>query len=342
MGPYRIHAVLGTGGMGVVYLADDERTDRRVALKVLADNLGIRPDVAERFRREIDALARCSHPNVVALLDSGDWYGKCYYAMEFVEGADLGCVGRHLARSGSLEEAVATCQRLAKGSADGRPCSRGPGGAGRHAGCSDLPPPADPRLLGRIAGLFQEAAFSLEHLHARGIIHRDVKPGNLMVPRSADRVVLIDMGLSRLGACSELSQKGESVVGTLRYMAPEQLTGDPAAVDHRADIYGMGATFYEVLTGRPFLAGQNAARLIDQMLHKEPVAPRRHNPALSQGLETVLLRATGKDPATRYPDARAVAAALEPFALRPLRVAAPQTPGRFASRGQSGAAARQA
>jgi predicted Ser/Thr protein kinase len=257
LGDFELSSELGRGSMGVVYKARQRSLGRVVALKVLPPALAADPVARKRFRKEMLALARCDHPNVVRILATGTDGANDHYAMEYVDGADL---------------------------------SRAP----------SVP-------LDRLAELFAGAADGLAHLHDNGVLHRDLKPGNLMLTADGKRLVIMDLGLAKLADESQaLTSVDVKILGTLRYMAPEQLQRRLVEVDARADVYGLGAALYELATGRPIHDGDTEARLIQQVLNEAPVPPRRANPALRSDLAAVIEMATAKLPAQRYASAAAL------------------------------------
>ncbi|MEP7119372.1 MAG: serine/threonine-protein kinase [Byssovorax sp.] len=177
----------------------------------------------------------------------------------------------------------------------------------------------------RLAELFAGAADGLAHLHENGILHRDIKPGNLMVTADGRRVVIMDLGLAKLADASQaLTSADVKILGTLRYMAPEQLQRRLVEVDARVDVYGLGAALYELATGRPIHDGETEVRLIQQVLNEEPMPPRRANPALRSDLAAVIQAATAKLPAQRYASAAAFAEDLRAVARdQPIRARPP-------------------
>ena len=239
---YRIEALLGRGGMGVVYRAHDLALDRPVALKILAPELAADVGFRERFLRESRVAASIEHPNVVPVHDAGEVAGELFIAMRYVEGSDL----KRLLAQGPLpkERAIA--------------------------------------LVGQVAA-------ALDAAHARGLVHRDVKPSNVLVA-DGDHVYLADFGLTRrLGDPGEALGAGQSL-GTPDYVAPEQIRGDE--VDGRADLYSLGCLLYECLTGEPpFRRESELATLFAQLEEEPPAAP---------GLDEVMRTALAKDPDSRY------------------------------------------
>jgi tetratricopeptide (TPR) repeat protein len=173
-----------------------------------------------------------------------------------------------------------------------------------------------------VARVGAAAAGALEHAHATGVVHRDVKPGNLLVDR-AGKLWVADFGLAKLGADAGLTVSGD-LVGTLRYMSPEQALAKHGLVDHRTDVYALGATLYELLTGVPAVAGEDREEILRNIAFAEPVPPRRLDPAIPRDLETVVLKCLEKDPAGRYASAGELAADLRRFlADEPVRAKPP-------------------
>jgi serine/threonine protein kinase/Tfp pilus assembly protein PilF len=269
VGPYRIVAPLGRGGMGQVYRATDTRLGRDVALKFLRLDVAHDPETLERFRREARAVSALSHPNICTLYDIGEFQGQPFLVMELLDGQ-------------SLKE------RVALGS---------------------LPP-------GEALDLAVQISDALEAAHAKGIVHRDIKPANIFVTRGGQAKIL-DFGLAKLlvepqsppegaplvatattPAGTETISRPGAALGTVAYMSPEQVQGDDT--DARTDLFSLGVTLYEIVTGRsPFLEG--APDLTAQaILSKSPVPPRRLNPKLPPRMERIIARAMQKERALRY------------------------------------------
>ena len=233
LGPYEILSPIGKGGMGEVYKAKDTRLDRIVAIKVLPEHLAQSPERKERFEREAKAISQLNHPQICTLYDVGEQDGIDYLVMEYIEGETL-------------------AERLKRG-----------------------PLPLDEALAYGI-----QIADGLEAAHRAGIVHRDLKPGNAMLTKSG--VKLLDFGLARVVEDAALSDssdaptlqkdltKDQAIVGTLQYIAPEQLEGKTA--DRRADIFAFGALFYEMVTGRKAFEGESQASLIAAIMEHDPPA----------------------------------------------------------------------
>ncbi len=297
LGDFRILREVGRGGMGVVYEAEELRIPaRRVALKVLPVTSTLDPRTLQRFRVETQAAACLNHPNIVPVFSAGCDQGIPFYAMPLIKGR-------------SLSEILGTMRE-------------GDVPAARRSLPTATEEGADPRWPVEVARLGLQAADALEHAHALGVIHRDIKPSNLIVDDTG-RLWVTDFGLARI-ACGEagLTSSGD-LVGTLRYMPPEQIRGEPGAADPRADIYALGVTLYEAVTLRPLFDACDRSALIDRILNDEPPAPRTIEPTVPRDLETIILKAMDKVPAGRYSTAHALADDLRCFLEdRPIRASA--------------------
>ncbi len=249
-GRYKLEAKLGSGGMSTVYLAKDGTLDRDVAVKVMHREMSEQPDQLERFRQEARAVAKLSHPNVVAVIDAGEDGGHPYIVFEYVEGETL---KQRIARLGALDaqEALAYAIEIARG---------------------------------------------LTVAHARNMVHRDIKPQNVLIDAEG-RAKLTDFGISR-----QLEQDGMTatgrVLGTTDYVAPEQAMGHP--VDPRSDIYSLGVVLYEMLVGQvPFHADSQVGVAMKHVNEELPDVQNRR-PEISAAAALVVERATAKDPDERY------------------------------------------
>jgi serine/threonine-protein kinase len=249
---YRIEHELGRGGMAVVYLAEDLKHRRRVALKVLRPELGASLG-AERFLREIEIAAGLAHPNILPLHDSGEADGLLYYVMPYVEGE-------------SLRDRLAREKQL----------------------------PIDDALQ-----VTREVADALGHAHSVGIIHRDVKPENVLFV--AGHAVVADFGIAR--AVSEAGGEGLTetglAVGTPAYMSPEQASGE-RELDSRSDVYALGCMLYEMLAGQPPFTGPTVESIVRQHIASELPPVRNLRPTVPDGVEETLATALAKSPADRF------------------------------------------
>jgi serine/threonine protein kinase/formylglycine-generating enzyme required for sulfatase activity len=302
IGRYRLRERIGGGGMGVVYRATDE-AEREVALKLVRPEHLYFPGARERFRREVDACIKLRHDGIVAVHEFGEAEEIPYFAMELVQGLDL---GRALAALGARDPASLSGKDLtALLPANGSP---------RRAALAVMSWPA------ACADLVRQAALAVEHAHAHGVVHRDLKPGNLMLEADG-RMRVLDFGLSLREGVSRLTRTG-AVVGSLPYTAPEVLAGGEG--NRRVDVYGLGVTLYELLTlHSPFLTPdpeRTRRRILDGSY--APIA--RANPAVPRELETVCMKAMDVDPAQRYATAQLFASDLRrAMALLPIAARRP-------------------
>jgi len=291
LGDYRLLRELGRGGMAVVYEAEQVSLGRHVALKVLPFAAVLDPKHLQRFKNEAMAAAHLHHPNIVPVYGVGCERGVHYYAMQYVEGQSLATAIRDLKRARGL------------GSSDDT--RSGSTEAGPKTPISSHGSNREPPYIRMAAALGVQAAEALDHAHQLGIVHRDVKPGNLLVDL-AGTLWVTDFGLASSMKDVSLTITGE-LLGTIRYMSPEQALAKRVPVDHRTDVYSLGATLYELFTLEPAFPGDDAHLIIQDIAFKEPVLPRRLNPALPRDLETVILKAMSKDPAGRYATAQEMA-----------------------------------
>ena len=263
LGPYEIQSPLGAGGMGEVYRARDTRLERVVAVKILPEHLCSNPEAKQRFDREARAISSLSHPNICHLYDVGQHNGISYLVMEYLEGETLG-------------------ERLRKG-----------------------------RLtLEQVFRVGAEICQGLEQAHRSGVVHRDLKPGNIMLTKSGAK--LMDFGLAKAPAAPLANLSGSNslatmsqplttegmIVGTIQYMAPEQLEGKEA--DKRSDIFALGSVLYEMVTGKRAFEGKTTASTIASILAAEPKPLSAVQPLSPPGLEQVIATCIAKDPEERW------------------------------------------
>ena len=263
LGPYEIQAPIGAGGMGEVYRALDTRLERTVAVKVLPTHLADDPDAKQRFEREARAISSLNHSNICTLYDVGTQDGTAYLVMEYLEGETLAA-------------------RLKKG----------------------------PLSLEQVLRYGMEICDGLDRAHRNGVAHRDLKPANIMLTKSG--VKLMDFGLAKI-----LEPKGTAdmtagltaprrdaltaagmVLGTFQYMSPEQAEGEEA--DQRSDIFALGATLYEMATGRRAFEGKTTASVIAAVLTTEPPPVSSIQPMLTPALDRVVQTCLAKDPDQRF------------------------------------------
>jgi serine/threonine protein kinase/tetratricopeptide (TPR) repeat protein len=307
LGDFRLVREVGRGGMGVVYEAEQISLRRRVALKVLPLAATMDPRQLQRFHNEAQAAACLHHTNIVPVFAVGCERGVHFYAMQFIDGRPLSDVIREMGQPPTVPapaEPVAGEPTTAYAPADGagettEPAPRlstlttGAGGRGRE-------------YFRRLAELGKQAAEALDHAHQAGIVHRDIKPANLLLDVTG-RLWVTDFGLAHVqhGEAS-LTMTGD-LVGTVRYMSPEQALAKRVLIDHRTDVYSLGATLYELLTLRPAFKGSDRQELLRQIAFEEPRPPRHLNKAIPAELETIVLKAMEKNPADRYITAQELA-----------------------------------
>lgn len=263
LGPYEILSAIGAGGMGEVYRARDTRLDRIVAIKVLPTHLADRSELRERFEREARVVASLNHPHICTLYDIGHQDGIDFLVMEYLEGETLG-------------------QRLLKG----------------------------PLPLEQVLQYAIEIADALDKAHRKGVTHRDLKPGNIMLTKSGTK--LLDFGLAKLKqevapanvqlselptADDPLTAQG-TIVGTLQYMAPEQLESNE--VDARTDIFAFGAVVYEMATGKRAFEGKSQASVIGAIMHFDPPPMSSLQPMTPPALDRVVKKCLAKEPDQRW------------------------------------------
>jgi serine/threonine protein kinase/WD40 repeat protein/tetratricopeptide (TPR) repeat protein len=292
LGDFRILREVGRGGMGVVYEAEQVSLNRRVALKVLPLAATMDPRQLERFRHEARAAALLHHPHVVPVHGVGCERGVHYYAMQLIEGCSL----------------AAVIEVLRGADPGGKEAGDGPGDAAPTqplAALNTVPLRRGRAHFRRVAELVAQAADALEYAHGMGVVHRDVKPANLLLDAGGN-VWVTDFGLARLGEGPGLTVSGD-LLGTLRYMSPEQALARHGLVDHRTDVYSLGATLYELLTLRPAVDGASKHEVLHRLAFEEPVAPRKLDRSVPAELETVTLKALARDPGERYATAQELA-----------------------------------
>lgn len=298
IGPYLLMRELGRGGQGVVYLAEDSRLHRRVAVKVLtAGSLG-GPESLIRFQREAEVASRLNHPGICPVYDTGTSHAGPYLVMPYIGGATLAekIKQRDAASTGSLFIDFATGKLDPETWKD----DDGPGDSGSRS-------PATGRELLSVVHLIEQAAEALHAAHEAGIVHRDIKPGNIMID-SSGRPVIMDFGLARddTPEAEHLTRTGD-MFGTPPYMAPEQIAGSQGVCDRRTDVWSLGVTLYECVTGkRPFDAPTRMG-LFKAISTVEPPDPRRVNRAVSKDLSAVIRCALSKPRGGRYRTALAFA-----------------------------------
>ncbi len=337
-GPFQILSVIGRGGIGTVYRGQHVETGALAAIKLLGPAPAADGNAARRLAREYEVLRTMDHPNVVRVYDAGVTDGYSYLAMELVEGLDLRTFlspaldeSRVLPLAQPLDPAEAfspsACQPgpeairalaalMDEPATDENHLACGPG---VHAAGSigPAPEPLDaaalaglnrPTRLARLRAVFSQVANALAYVHGRGLVHRDLKPSNIMVDDHRQARIM-DFGLVKGASDAEesLTHTGR-VVGTYRYMSPEQAQGHP--VDGRSDLYSLGVILYEMLAGTPPFVASDPAALWREILHVVPAPLASVNPGVDASLAALAERLLEKDPARRCQTAGEVAAAL--------------------------------
>jgi serine/threonine protein kinase/Flp pilus assembly protein TadD len=330
LGDFRIVREVGRGGMGVVYEAEQISLDRRVALKVLPFASTMDSRHLQRFQNEARAAAGLHHTNIVPVHFVGSERGVHYYAMQFIEGRNLADVIADL-RTQAGGKPTDSKNVTTVDAAEGAPTTpAAPSAVNTRpiAGLSTEGSTKSREYFRAVARLGIQAAEALDHAHQLGIVHRDVKPANLLVD-DGGRLWVADFGLAQIQSDTRLTMTGD-LVGTLRYMSPEQALAKRVVVDHRTDIYSLGTTLYELLTLEPAFNGRDHQELLRQIAFEEPRRPRRLNRAIPQELETIVLKAMERNPADRYATAENMADDLRNFLEdRAIRARRPSLLNRF-------------
>jgi serine/threonine protein kinase/WD40 repeat protein len=325
LGDFRILREVGRGGMGIVYEAEQVSLRRRVALKVLPFASVLDPRRLQRFRNEAQAAALLHHPNIVPVYSVGCDRSVHFYAMQLIDGRTVAALIQALRRqAGRGSEAVGESVTRPYEPGDPWP-EAGPARADADTKRASLLTERSyqgPAFIATVARLGIQAAEALEHAHGQGVVHRDIKPANLLLDGTGNLWVT-DFGLAQLRGDPGLTASGD-VVGTLRYMSPEQALGRHRFVDQRTDIYSLGVTLYELLTLEPALPGDDRESLLRRLAGEEPPPPRRLNRGVPAELETVVLKAMARSPEDRYATAGELADDLRRFLEdRPIRARRP-------------------
>ncbi|MEQ8848695.1 protein kinase [Botrimarina sp.] len=320
LGDFRIVGEIGRGGMGAVYEAEQISMGRRVALKVLPFAALAQSNALQRFRNEVRAVAALDHPNIVSVYSVGEERGIHYYAMRLIRGQSLAEAIREMRGAGQVEAKAPRSDSAAVNGGLDRAHQSTLATQARLSTVAE--PPFSRARFRQAARLALQAARALQHAHDQGVVHRDIKPGNLLLD-AEQRLYVTDFGLARIEADAGVTMTGD-LVGTLRYMAPEQALGKRVVIDHRADIYGLGATLYELLTLRPAFGSSDRAELLRQIALEEPLRPRKLDSRIPAELETIVSTAMAKSPEARYQSAQELADDLEAYlAQLPIRAKPP-------------------
>ena len=292
LGDYRIIGEIGRGGMGVVYEAEEISLDRRVALKILPFAAMLDEKQLRRFKNEARAAAILEHPNIVSVYSVGAERGVHYYAMRLVQGHSLAEVLSELTKTNERQDVSDTSRdevdSLATSQTDTTPI----------AAITTEYTANRSHFFNRIAKLGEQAALGLEHAHQQGVIHRDVKPANLLIDRDG-KLSITDFGLARITTDPGVTMTGD-LVGTMRYMSPEQAMAKRIIVDPRTDIYSLGITLYELVTLRPAFEADDRQALLTKIMFANPLSPQQLDSRIPSDLETIIQKAIEKDPQHRY------------------------------------------
>jgi len=246
---YRIEKKIGAGGMGEVYLAEDTKLHRNVALKFLPPEYTSDPEVKSRFMREAQAAAALNHPNIITVYEVAEYQNRSYIAMEFVDGESL----KDLTGKKELH-------------------------------------------LSQVIDVAMQISQGLAKAHEAGIVHRDIKPQNILIDKDG-RARIVDFGLAKLKGDAKLTQAG-STLGTVSYMSPEQAQGEE--VDRRSDIFSLGVMLYEMITGQLPFQGEHQAAILNSIITEQPQPLARYNNRVSQELERIVTKSLSKDKMERY------------------------------------------
>ena len=312
LGDFRILREIGRGGMGIVYEAEQISLGRRVALKVLPFASMLDGRQLQRFKNEALAAAALDHPHIVNVIAVGCERAVHFYAMRLVDGQTLAQV---------IDQLRSAEDRMTQD--DGH--DTGPTADTRSQPQAMVPTKGSTtrsEFFRAVANLGIQAAEALDYAHQTGIVHRDIKPSNLLVDVHG-HLWITDFGLAVTRAGDHLTMTGD-LLGTLRYMSPEQVEGNHRVVDPRTDIYSLGVTLYELLTLRPAFAGTDRQAISRRIVEEDPPAPRRANRTVPRDLETIVLKATDKDRESRYASAQHLADDLRRFLEdKPIRARRP-------------------
>jgi eukaryotic-like serine/threonine-protein kinase len=301
-GDFRLFREVGRGGMGVVYEAEQISLGRRVALKVLPFAATMDPRHLQRFQNEARAAASLEHPHIVPVYGVGCERGVHFYAMKFIDGQSLAALIAEQRQASEPRTEGSGVSRSPPQPLTPLRSVRGSDTPSPQAALATQRAPRNAAAFRQIAEWGIQAAEALEHAHSLGIVHRDIKPANLMIDGQG-KLWVTDFGLARMGTEVGLTMTGD-VLGTLRYMSPEQAMAKHGLVDHRTDLYSLGVTLYELLTGTPAVVGSDREEILKAITFDEPRPPRALAPNIPHDMETIVLKAMASEPTERYGTAK--------------------------------------
>ena len=294
IGSYEIIKKIGQGGMGEVFEGRHLILDLPVAIKILPESVSLDKSNVARFDREIETLRRCNHPNIVSIFDAGKDGGKHYYVVELISGCALSDIYHHFTPLSKEEKSeltlydLQTCIKEIMGQSDSQTKNT-------EANLEN------PGFIRALLPRMQEIANALGHLNSNGIIHRDIKPGNIMLTEDGSKAVMMDFGLATVSEMTRKTKAGE-FVGIPRYASPEQHLKMTNQVDFRSDLYSLGATMYELLTLSPLFfedeetaEGMSELALLEKIQRQKPDKASSHNPTIPKELDIVLEKLLEKE-----------------------------------------------
>lgn len=305
---YRILGVLGQGGMGIVYRAVQAKLNRTVALKVLPAMMGSASSSAvSRFRREATSAARLHHTNIIPIHDFGESPDAYYYAMDLIVGQPLNVLIRRLAEQSAQSLSSAKLIEIVRGvRTEALPSSISDMSLSSVIDDTIMAPTGvsarGQAYYHQIAGWIADAADALHYAHSQGIIHRDIKPANLILSNDG-RIMVADFGLAKTVEDESVTMTG-ALIGSLRYVSPEQAMARRVKLDHRTDIYSLGATMYELLCFQPCYPGTDEKEILGAIISRDPPAPRKISPNVPAELDTICMKALERSADARYPTAK--------------------------------------
>lgn len=328
---FRVIREIGRGGMGIVYEAEQISLNRKVAIKVLPFSFAS-GNRRKRFEIESQAVAMLQHDNIISIHSTGEAKGSPYYVMPFIEGVNLqqlmvllhlpadqvlNTIGDYLDETpGLAQECIETVEFVKnlqeqKNQVSTNTQQNIPELSETKFSQGNFQFNSRSDYFQTMAELGVQAANALQHAHEMGIIHRDIKPSNLLI-NQAGHLWVTDFGLAKIESHDGATFTGD-VMGTIRYMSPEQALGKQDLISNRTDVYSLGVTLYELVTLSPFFPGDSKEKILYNIVNDEPVPPGKINSKIPKDLETIILKATDKKIENRYPSAKYLKDDLERF-----------------------------